>query len=436
MKTIMITAPSSGSGKTTITMGLIRALKNRGFNITCFKTGPDYIDTAFLKTASGHEAGNLDLHLQGKEGMKQSFSLADGDLCVVEGAMGYFDGIYNTFQGSSYEISKVLDINTILIYTPQGEMFTAVPKIKGMLDFEESKIKGVILNKVNEHRYRLLKEQIEKYTDAKVLGFVPRVDDAELESRHLGLVQSIEIEELDQQVEKIAQAVSEKVDLDALLNLMSSVQGIAFPQLEKKNIRVGIARDKAFSFYYRENIRLFESTCQVTYFSPLEDQSIPDCDLIYLGGGYPEVFRDRLANNRQMLKAIKNFADLGGCIYAECGGMLYLNEQIEEITMAGVFRGSSKMTDKLQRFGYIEITLLEDCMLGASGDSLTAHEFHKSLCAIDQKKIFKIKKTMGLREWECGYRYKNVLAAYPHINFLGNLTAFKTLLNYIQQAKQ
>ncbi len=434
MKTILIAAPSSGSGKTVVTMGLIRALKNKGSDVTCFKTGPDYIDTAFLKAASGKDAGNLDLHLQGREGLKQSFSLAQGDLCVVEGAMGYFDGIYNTYCGSSFDIAKLLKINTILIYTPQGEMFTAVPKIKGMVDFEGSKIKGVILNRVNENTYLLLKAQIEKYTGVEVLGYLPVIGGAELESRHLGLVQSIELEELDKKIETIARAVAKHIDLEALAGMMSHVAAAPFPEPAKRKLRVAIARDKAFSFYYRENIRLLEGACRVTYFSPLEDQQIPACDLIYLGGGYPEVFRAELAANRQMLKAIKDYADRGGCIYAECGGMIYLNDSIEESAMVGVFRGESRMTDKLQRFGYIDITLLEDCLLGKKGTKITAHEFHKSVCDLQEKEIFRINKTRGTKSWACGYRYKNVLGGYPHINFLGNLGAFEAMLDYVEKA--
>jgi cobyrinic acid a,c-diamide synthase len=435
MKTIMITAPSSGSGKTMITMGLIRALKNIGYNLSCFKTGPDYIDTAFLAAAAGKEAGNLDVHLQGRVGMQQAFSLADGDLCVVEGAMGYFDGIYNTFEGSSYAISRELAINTLLVYTPQGEMFTTIPKIKGMVDFEESKIKGVILNRVTEATYKLLKVQIEKYTSLAVLGFVPKMDDLELKSRHLGLVQSMEIDSLDEQINKVAETIAAGVDLDALINLMSDVTGLPFPCPAKRRLIVAVARDKAFSFYYRENLKLLEKACEVQYFSPLDDVRLPDCDLLYLGGGYPEVFRDQLAANRLMLASIKDYADRGGCIYAECGGMMYLNKKIEEREAVGIFKGESKLTDKLQRFGYIDITLLEDCLLGSAGSVLTAHEFHKSECATEEREVFQIRKTMGTKTWACGYRYKNVLAAYPHINFLGNMDAFAAMLDYAESCK-
>jgi len=436
MKTIMIAAPASGSGKTTLTMGLIRALKNSGYNLTCLKTGPDYIDTAFLKAASGNEAGNLDLHLQGQEGLRQAFSLAEGDLCVVESAMGYFDGLANTYIGSSYDIGRILGINTVLVYTPQAEMFTAIPKIKGMVDFKESSIKGVIFNQVSDKYYQLLKEQVEAYTDLKVLGYLPPLADAALKSRHLGLVQSVEIEELDQLIEKIADAVKQTVDLEELKKIMSDVQGSTFPSLPQRDLRVAVAYDKAFSFYYRENLKLLEDTCRVVFFSPLKDKHLPQCDLLYMGGGYPEVFRSELAANRAMIEQIKAYAEHGGCIYAECGGMLYLNQSIEESLMCGVFQGKSRLTDKLQRFGYIEITLQEDCLLGQAGDKLTAHEFHKSVCAPGGKEVFSINKAMGTGGWSCGYRCKNVLAAYPHINFLGNLKAFQAMLDYAERVKK
>ncbi|MGM0653571.1 MAG: cobyrinate a,c-diamide synthase, partial [Bacillota bacterium] len=390
----------------------------------------------FLKAASGNEAGNLDLHLQGQEGLKQAFSLAEGDFCVIESAMGYFDGLANTYLGSSYDIGRILGINTVLVYTPQAEMFTAIPKIKGMAEFKESSIKGVIFNRVSKKYYRLLKEQVENFTDLKVLGYLPPLESAGLKSRHLGLVQSVEIEELDQLIAKIAAVVKETIDLEELKTLTSDVQGEPFPSVQPRNLQVAVARDKAFSFYYRENLKLLEECCRVKYFSPLTDQYLPQCDLLYLGGGYPEVFRQDLAANRAMLRQVKSYAEQGGCTYAECGGMLYLNKGIEESAMCGIFQGESRLTDRLQRFGYIEITLQEDCLLGRAGDKLTAHEFHKSVCFPGGKEAFSINKAMGEGGWTCGYRYKNVLAGYPHINFLGNLNAFQAMLDYTEQVKK
>lgn len=436
MKGIMITAPSSGSGKTTITLGIIRALLNKGIEVSGFKTGPDYIDTAFLKLASKKQAGNLDMHLQGKEGIKKSIALAESQTIVIEGAMGYFDGIYNTFDNSSYDIAKELKVNAVLVYTPKGEMFSVIPKLKGMAEFQASTIKAVILNRVSEKMYKMLKEQIEKYTELVVLGYIPKIDEIEIKSRHLGLIQSSEIEDIEEKIEKAMEAVEQNIDMELLIKLMSDINCFAkFKFPKKKKIKVAIALDKAFSFYYSENIKLLESSAEVEYFSPLSDLKLPNCDLLYLGGGYPEVYREKLSENKNMLKAIKNFGEAGGCIYAECGGFMYLMEAIEDSKMVGLFKGKSVLTKSLQRFGYIDIELEKNCMLGEKGDSLTAHEFHKSITEINEKAVFSIKKTMGDKAWECGYSYKNVLAGYPHISFLGNLKAFNNMLAFAEKAR-
>ncbi len=432
MKGIMIAAPSSGSGKTTVTMGLIRALVNKGKKVTCFKTGPDYIDTAFLKMASKQSAGNLDMHLQGRDGMLSALSLGSGDICVIEGAMGYFDGVKNTLINSSYDIARSINVNTILVYTPKGEMFSAIPKIKGMVEFENSNIKGIILNKVSIDYYKLLKEKIEEYIpEVAVLGYIPKIQGAELESRHLGLVQSIEQADIDEKIELVAEAVSQNVDLRAVEEMMTELPLKPFQSIERRNLTAAVAFDSAFAFYYRENIELLERAFKVEYFSPLQDKEIPECDFLYLGGGYPEVFQEELSNNKTMLASIKEFAENGGCIYAECGGLMYLTECIEENKMVGVFRGASCMTHKLQRFGYIDIIIKEDCIIGRAGSKLTAHEFHKSISEIDGEQVFEINKTMGEKSWECGYTYKNVLAGYPHINFLGNIEAFKHMVDFV-----
>lgn len=432
MKGIMITAPCSGSGKTMVTIGILRVLSDMGLDICGFKTGPDYIDTAFIKKALKKDAGNIDIHLEGSEGIKKSLYMGNSEYCVIEGAMGYFDGIYNTFENSSYDISKHIKVNSILVYTPKGEMFSAVPKIKGMADFKGSTIKGIILNRVSENCYRMLKEQIEQYTGLYVLGFVPEIHDIEIKSRHLGLVQSIEINDIENRIEKAAEIIKKNIDIELLIKLMNDVDDVPVEYPEKRNIKAAIAKDKAFSFYYRENIKLFSSCCSVEYFSPLKDSSIPECDFLYLGGGYPEVFRQELSENKNMLSSIKSFADGGGCIYGECGGFMYLMEYIEDCSMAGIFKGKSILTKSLQRFGYIDIELKADCMMGKKGDKITAHEFHKSISDVKGDTLYSIKKTMGDKTWNCGYSYKNVFAGYPHINFLGNMDSFLSMLDYVE----
>ena len=436
MKTCMIAAPASGSGKTTITMGLLRALKQRGLDVCGYKTGPDYIDRAFLEAAAGKPAGNLDVHLQGETGLRYALAQARSEYCVVEGVMGYFDGISNTWQGSSYDIARRLDIPTVLIYTPGAEMFSIIPKLKGMAEFEQSTIQAVLFNNVTPRYYELIKTAVEDYTDLAVLGFVPKMDDVVLPSRHLGLVQQSEIDDLDRKITQVADTLEQCVDISAILEMMRPV-GIrncatVFDDISSYDITVAVAKDTAFSFYYRENLELLERACRkVVYFSPMRDRELPPCDLLYLGGGYPEVFDKELGCNTSMLKSIRAHADNGGCVYAECGGFMYLTESVDDVPMVGLFQGRTRLTSKLQRFGYIDIELQADCLLGAAGDRLTAHEFHKSVSGVEGQPLYKITKSLGTTTWECGYRYKNVLAGYPHINFLGNLKAFKTLLSTV-----
>jgi cobyrinic acid a,c-diamide synthase len=436
MKTILITAPSSGSGKTTITIGIIRALIKKGLDVCAFKTGPDYIDRAFMEKASGRSTGNLDMHLQGKDGMHAALSMASAEYCVIEGAMGYFDGISNTYSNSSYDISKELAINSILIYTPKGEMFSAIPKIKGMAEFEESNIKAVIFNNVTEKHYKMLKEAMELHTNLKVLGYIPKILDVEFKSRHLGLIQSIEIADIEEKIDVISEVILKNIDLEELIKLTKDIKTSDAPKVRKRNIRAAVALDSAFSFYYAENIRLLEMACETIYFSPLSDKFLPDCDLLYLGGGYPEVFEEALAKNKSMLASIKDYSKEGGFIYSECGGFMYLNKYINSEEMVSVFPGQSKLTKSLQRFGYIDIQLKEDCILGKKGEKITAHEFHKSVTDIDLNPIFSITKTMGDAKWECGYLHKNTYGGYPHINFLGNMNVFNNILDSIERSKK
>ena len=315
-------------------------------------------------------------------------------------------------------------------------MFSAIPKIKGMAEFEASNIKAVIFNNVTEKQYEMLKEALENHTDLKVLGYIPKLQDVQFNSRHLGLVQSIEISDLEAKINVIAEVVLKNIDLDMLVKLMKDGYTQAAPSVKKRNIRAAIAMDHAFSFYYAENINLLEMACHVSYFSPLQDKSLPDCDLLYLGGGYPEVFKEALAQNNSMLASIKAYAENGGYIYSECGGFMYLNEYIDDAEMVGIFKGHSKLTMSLQRFGYIDMQLKEDCMFGKKGNKITAHEFHKSVTDLNNEPIFSVAKTMGDAKWECGYIYKNTYGGYPHINFLGNMDVLKNILDRIEGSKK
>lgn len=433
MKNLMIVAPNSNSGKTTISLGLIRALKNRGIDVSSFKVGPDFIDTSLMKIASKKPSNNLDTHLMGEEGLKMSLSMNIGQVGIVEGVMGYFDGIYNTYENSSYDISNKLDIPAILVYTPKGEMFSAIPKIKGMVEFQDSKIKGIILNNTSKSMYLLLKEQIEKYIGIKVLGYLPKDEKIKIENANLGLDIFLDNKKADEYLDYLAKMIEENIDVDSLLDLGREINSQPYRYPEKRDIKIAIAYDDAFNFYYRENLNLFENICDVEYFSPLDDKSIPKADLVYIGGGYIEDYKEKLNQNKEMLKSLKKIADSGGYILAESAGLIYLLDNMEEAEMAGIFKGQGSRTERLKRFGYVNIEIMEDNILGNKGHILKGQEFHKTQAKVDGKEIFKITKPMSKRNWTCGYKYKNTLGYFQHINFLGNKIAFENLLNTLER---
>lgn len=437
MKSIMITAPSSNTGKTTITLGIIRAVKNRGLDVSAFKTGPDFIDTKYLELASGKRSGNLDIHLMGRKGIRESLSMNCGEYGIIEGVMGYFDGIYNTFENSSFDISKELDIPAILVYKPQGEMFSAIPKIKGMVEFHSSKIKGIILNKVSKDIYQLLKEKIEEYINIEVLGYLPQDTSLEVESRYLGLMQIYENDDCEELISKAAEAVEKTIDIDRVIELASSVDISPYEYQEKRDIEVAIAYDEAFNFYYNENLNLLENICKVKYFSPIRDKNVPKADLIYIGGGYPELYRYELSSNIDMISSIRENALRGKTIIAEAGGLMYLVSSIENCPMCNLFNGNAIMTDKLQRFGYVNMELNQDTIIGRQGSIITGNEYHRSTIDINGDSVFHITKPMNDKKvWQCGYSYKNVLAYYQHINFLGNIENFNYLLDIVEKIRK
>ncbi|GIW48641.1 MAG: cobyrinic acid a,c-diamide synthase [Caloramator sp.] len=432
MKSIMISALSSGSGKTLFTAGLIKLLSKMGLDVLPAKSGPDYIDTQYLSQAAGCMAQNIDFHLQGKLGAKECLFIEDRNYLVIEGAMGYFDGIYNTFENSSFDISNTLDIDTLLIYSPKGEMFSMIPKIKGAVDFSCGRIKGIVLNRTNRRIYELIKPKIEEYVGIRVLGFIEEDEDFSIKSRHLGLVQSQEVYNSSLIIDKMSDKIKENIDMEYLMALFKDLNYYRRLELNKRDVDVCILKDVAFSFYYRENIMLLEKTCNVCYVSPLRDYSIPKCDFLYIGGGYPEIFKHELSFNTSMKASIKRYAEDGGYIYAECGGLMYLTKEIDGEEMVGVFDGRAKMTNKLQNFGYVDLKLQDEFLIGDCNDTFTGHEFHRSVVEIDDKRYVEVEKTMGDANWRCGYRYKNVCAMYPHISFMGNIEAFNKMLDKIE----
>lgn len=443
MKNLIISSNSSGGGKTTVTLGLMKAFKNRGFQIQGYKVGPDYIDPAFHSHVTGKSSRNLDMYLMGDAGVKASLSRGSGDLGIIEGVMGLYDGKGIDTEYSTAHLAKVLDLPVILVISPKAQSATLCAELKGIKEFEDIKIAGVILNNISEGYYRLLKLAIEKNCSMKVFGYVPSCKELSLKSRHLGLVQSSELEGLDEKIDLCAGLLEEHVDLDAILESFKEIDSFEDKfHVQNIGIRTAIAYDKAFSFYYKENIELFKEAGEVVFFSPLKDEKLPEnIDFLYIGGGYPEVFANELSSNSSMLCSIKQALENGLSCYAECGGLMYLTEGIEDNLSqedkeryfnktVGFLNGKAVMTKGLQNFGYATIEVEKDNKILGKGLSIKCHEFHKSYVQLEDSTIYHVYKDMydgNKKTWKCGYVKNNTLGAYAHVHFFGNIDIFKEL---------
>lgn len=427
MKRLMISAMNSGSGKTVLCCGLLKAIQNRGISVEAFKCGPDYIDPMFHTTVLGIPGRNLDLFLQGTEGVKHSLKKQSADIAVIEGAMGFYDGIGGTEKGSAWEIAAQNDIPVIVAVRPKGASISLAAQIAGMKNFRSpSKICGIILTDCSAMLYEHLKPILERETGLAVFGYLPHMPEADFSSRHLGLVKPDEIKDFQHKISIIAELAEKYCDLSAILSICSEFETAEQETAPIKHCcRIAVARDKAFCFYYRDNLEaLEENGAELVLFSPLHDTELPDCDGLYIGGGYPELYASELSENTSMLEALKDKIRDGLPTVAECGGFMYLQKELEDKSgaaypMVGVLPGKAFPTDRLQRFGYLELTAEKDTMLLHAGETLPAHEFH--YWDTDANGIaFSARKQNG-RSWACAYADKNLYAAFPHLHFGGSL---------------
>ncbi|GFZ32650.1 cobyrinate a,c-diamide synthase [Clostridium zeae] len=434
MKSIIISSNSSGGGKTTFTLGLLNLLKRKGLKVQGYKAGPDYIDPAFHSHITKSASRNLDLFLMGDRGVKSSFSRGVGEYGIIEGVMGLYDGKGITYEYSTAHLAEVLDIPVILVLSPKAQVATLCAEILGLQNFGKVNIAGVVLNNISESYYRLLKLAIEKNCGIKVFGYLPKDERLSLKSRHLGLVQSSEISDLDEKIDICSDLIHAYVDVEALMRCFDNTERYEDNfNMSNKKIRSAVAYDKAFSFYYKENLELLEQIGEVEYFSPLNDKELPrDIDFLYLGGGYPEVFIKELSENKAMLKSINTQLNTGLRCYGECGGLMYLMEQIDGTNSVGFFEGKAMLTTRLQNFGYAELEVFEENNILKNGSKINCHEFHRSKIESHEKKIYKVSKTTfdnSIKQWECGYYKNNTLAAYAHVHFFGNIEMFSSLVD-------
>lgn len=461
MKKIVIAGVSSGVGKTTVSLGLMKALKNRNKRVQPFKVGPDYIDPMYHRFVTGEYSKNLDSYMLDDEQIKYVFKTAaeDKDISVIEGVMGLYDGVGSDINKcSTSNISKLLKSPVILIINGQSLGASAAAMVLGYKNLDKNvDIVGIIINNVKTKRhYNILKEAIEKYCAIEVLGYLPPCDEIKLESRHLGLFPADQATDLENKLDRVAELMEEHVDIDRIIELSESEMihstfelNMFYDDPEVRALargkKVAIAYDQAFNFYYRDNIDLFKKIgVEVIEFSPLNDERVPDADFIYLGGGFPEIFARELEQNESMKKSIREQHEAGKPIYAECGGLMYLGDYMldtegNRFEMVGALDGYSQMTKSLKRFGYCVATAKEDNLISYKGQQICGHEFHHSVFVSDEKTSFTVQKFSDGRiidEWEGGYCKNNTLATYLHIHFYNNLSIVCYILSCVEKNKK
>ena len=437
MNRFLISGTSSNCGKTTITMALLAAFKNRGLDIASFKSGPDYIDPMFHRKVFNVKTHNLDPYFC-TEGMlcEQFIRNKGNDLSIIEGAMGFYDGIGVEGRASAWEVAKSIKAPAVLILDAKGMSNSAAAIIKGFKEFkEDSMVEGVIFNNISPMLYPLLRDIVESI-GIKAYGFLPRREEYSIGSRNLGLITADEIQDIKDKINGLSQLAEEYIDLDGLYELAKSA-----PELKTNDFigevltdsqneesadssnkpRIAVSRDKAFCFMYEENIEILEDLgCEVVYFSPLEDKKLPDnISGLYLCGGYPELYKEELSNNKDLCSSLKEIISNGIPTIAECGGFMYLHDSIENVPMVGFIKGNCIKTDKLQRFGYIEIKALKDNLLCSENGSIRVHEFHyydSENCGED----FMAKKASNGLEYLCCHGSDSLYAGFPHIYLPAN----------------
>lgn len=434
MKALSIGAPDSQSGKTLGSMVLIRALKNIGIDIGGIKCGPDHIDARLLAKASNKARSNLDIHLQGEEGMKRALAMVQADYGLIEGVMGYFDGIGIGPKGSTYHISQILDIDSILVYKQKGEMYTMVPKIYGMVQESRGRIKGLILSDTSQAMYDIVRPMLEDSLDIEVLGYIGHDPDLRLLDASLAYDLEAGDGDFESILDKACKKATETLDIDLILGLFKDLDLNPRPKVEKSDLTIGVAKDACFSSLYGENLRLFEEYFkELRYFSPLEDKTLPQADLVYIGGGYVGDFLDQLAENSPMKEAFRSYHKNGGHILAETGGLHYLASSYNGVPMVGIFPGRVQTTKRLENFGYNYMTLGVDCLLGPANTRIPSHSYHRTRFETDLDPIASYEKPGLSRTWKSAYKEKNALGTLSYINFAGNETIIENIIEYIKR---
>ena len=427
----LLAAPRSGSGKTTMTCALLMALKRRGCAPCAFKSGPDYIDPMFHRAVLGVESRNLDLFFSAPETVRTLYArgAAGHGAAVCEGAMGFYDGLGGVSdRASAWHLADTLGLPVLLVVEPKGQSLTLAAELKGLNSFRTpSHIAGILLNNCTARMHALLAPMLEKETGLPVLGFLPKLPEAVIGSRHLGLYTAAEVENLQQKLALLADAVEEHIDWPRLLALCEKEPPAlpVQPETPPARVRIAVAQDEAFCFTYAETLEAFrDAGAEVVFFSPLRDTALPEnIGGLYLPGGYPELHARELSENTSLLREIKRKIEFGLPTVAECGGFLYLGQSLTDAEgqswpMAGVLPGEAKDAGRLVRFGYAALSAESDSLLFRAGESFPIHEFHHWDSTANGVALA-AKKPVGGAEWRCGFVNEHFYAGFPHLYWAG-----------------
>ncbi|HXW92204.1 MAG TPA: cobyrinate a,c-diamide synthase [Terriglobales bacterium] len=450
-KGFVVAGSASGVGKTTVALALIAAYRRRGLVVQTFKCGPDFIDGGYHARAGGRASHNLDGWMLSAETNREIFFRGGeaANLMVVEGMMGLFDGVDGrSNRGSTSEIARWLGLPVILVVDASSMARSAAALVHGFATFDPSlRVAGVVFNRVaGPSHFQLLAEALSGGTPVRPLGYLPPSREIEIPERHLGLVTAREEAVPSSIFSLLGELAEQTIDLDALWELAApiSAQNAAVTSERRATVRIGVARDKAFSFYYEENLdALRRAGAEIVEFSPLADSGLPrGVDAVYFGGGYPEVFAMELAANQSMMRDVRAMAEEGLAMYAECGGLMYLAREIvtptgPPVPMAAVLPLSVEMTERLVNFGYSEVSFTSDCLLGAAGGQARGHGFHCSRIrdAGQLESVYRAKNWRTKREEREGFRRKNVLASYIHLHFLSNPAMAHAFVESVERAR-
>ncbi|MFW2367474.1 MAG: cobyrinate a,c-diamide synthase [Desulforhopalus sp.] len=454
-KGLVVAGLAGGSGKSVVSVGLTAALTRRGSNVVPFKKGPDYIDAGWLKIAAGKRCYNLDPYLMSQESIKRSFveHSKNGDFVIVEGNRGLFDGVNVEGGYSTAELALMLDLPVLLVVNCIKTTRTIAAMVLGCQKFDERlDIRGVVLNHVaTERQRRLVTDSVEKYTAIPVLGSIPRLKYDIFPMRHLGMVPHQEYSDSRGALDQLADLVTTNVDIESVESIMGKVVHPAMIDLKTQEegggekIKIGVLQDAAFQFYYSENLEALEKAGgELEYINALEDCCLPALDGLYIGGGFPETSARELADNENFRWSVKDAADLGLPIYAECGGLIYLGEAIEldgeEFPLSGVFPVRFSMSQKPQAHGYTICKVEKDNPYYQVSSELKGHEFRYSRITDwrgeTKDLVLKMVRGQGFIDGRDGLTYNNVFALYTHVHADGTPQWATSFVNRCRQAKK